>query len=112
MTAFSTPEFKQTTLTNVAGDSIICWLRFDSGKFEPDFLRNQSTGFMSGFMTEPKTKPEWLIPGCIMSGDVLGVKATLTLEPSFDSSIVEVDEELGEKIKFSYIVNSEFKDGI
>jgi hypothetical protein len=111
MTAFNTPEFITTELTNIRGETIKCWIRAESGKFNPDFLRNESQGFLTGFMIEPTIKPSWLIPGCILTGEVLGLPTTLTLEPSYKSPIVEVDQELGEKIKFSYVINSEFSDG-
>jgi hypothetical protein len=112
MTAFDSPEFIHSDLYNIRDEYIKCWLRPESGKFNPDFLRNESQGFLTGFMIEPQTKPSWLIPGCILTGTVLGVTLTLTLEPSFMFSIVELDLELGEKVRFSYVINSEFFDNV
>lgn len=111
MTAFSdVTDFIQTKLSNIKGDSFKCWLRSESGKFTPESLRSTSDGFLTGFMVEPIVKPSWLIPGVIVTGLVLGVEATLSLEPSFNYAIVGLDEELGEKVRFSYVVNSEFSD--
>jgi hypothetical protein len=110
MTAFSTSEFIYSDLSNIRDEYIRCWLRAENGKFTPDFLRNESQGFLTGFMINPTKKPIWLIPGCILTGDILGIPTTLTLEPSYRFSIEGLDDELGEKVRFSYVVNSEFSD--
>lgn len=105
-------DFVHTELTNIRGEYLKVWLKAENGKFTPDFLRNQSQGFLTGFMVEPLKKPSWLIPGCILTGEVLGILTTLTLEPSYNFPIVGLDDELGEKVRFSYVVNSEFKDNV
>lgn len=111
MTAFSDDnDFVHTILSNAKGDSFKCWLRSESGKFTPESLRSTSDGFLTGFMVEPIVKPSWLIPGVIVTGVILGVTTALSMEPSFNYAIVGLDAELGEKIRFSFVINSEFSD--
>lgn len=110
VTAFSSDEFIKIELINGFGEKILVWLKNDTATFNSDFLTNNSTGFLSGFMVEPPKKPNWMIPGVILSGLVLGIPCTLTLEPSFTLPIAGVDEEIGEKVRFSFVVSTEYQD--
>jgi hypothetical protein len=110
MSVFSDDEFVITELTNRDGELIKCWLRDNSSSTLLDLLRNDSTGTLKGYMVEPDVKPNWMIPGTILKGVVLGVECYLTLQPSFKSSIGEIDLELGEKVIFSFSSTSEFSD--
>jgi hypothetical protein len=110
MTAFFTADFIQTELANLKGDKFICWLRPQSGRYTPDLIRASSNGGFTGYMIEPTVKPDWLIPGVIVFGTVLGSPVSLTLQPSFKSAIKEIDEELGERLDFTFEMSTEFKD--
>lgn len=107
---FSDPTFKRTVLINRDSETITCWLKSESGRFSRDALVSQSLGNLRGYMIEPLKKPQWMIPGVILRGVVLGVPCVLTLEPSFESPIEGLDDELGEALNFSYVINTEYTD--
>lgn len=109
-TVFADDEFVSTDLTNRDGTVIRCWLRDSSSSVLLDLLRNDSNGTIKGFMVDPPNKPDWMVPGVILKGVVLGVECYLTLQPSFKFAIAGIDEELGEKVSFSFSTSTEFND--
>lgn len=109
MTAFDDEIFLKCRLFNPKGE-IICTMKDESGRYQPNLLRQNSTGNIVGRMINPITRPDWLVPGCILYGIVQGYKMALTLEPIIPSRISGLTEELGEKLRFSYVVVTEFKD--
>lgn len=109
-TVFSdSTDFIQQTLTTADGKVITCWLRNESGNYRSDLLMNDSQGYLTGFMTNPTKKPSWMVPGVIFYSTVLGLQSVLTLEPSYNFSIVDLDDELGEKVRFSFVVSVEYE---
>lgn len=108
-TAFDDADFLRCELTNAKG-TIICTMRNESGRYQPDLIRQNSSGDITGRMIDPPKRPDWLIPGTILYGIVQGYKLSLTLEPIIPSRIAGLTDELGEKLRFSYVVVAEFKD--
>lgn len=105
--------FKKSELTRKdSDDKIQVFLKSDSGeRFAPELLNSTSTGFLSGYMVVPQTKPEWFIDGVILTGSVNGsLPLILTVEPQIASPIEGLIQILGDPIRFSYIVNLEYID--
>lgn len=93
--------------------SIICTLRDPaSGRFEPDLLRQIGRGFLNGRMVSPANIPNWLESGSILKLDSIeqSFKAILTYQPTAQSRINRLRDILGDKVRFSYVVVTEFKD--
>ncbi len=101
-------DFIQQVLKTADDKTIQCWLRAESGNYRNELIPNNSQGYLTGFMTNPPKKPDWMVPGTIFYGNVLGIYTVLTLEPSHNFGIVDLDDELGEKIRFSYSIDVEF----
>lgn len=109
MTIFADDTFIKSSLTTAdKKNSVICTLRDGQGSINLDFLRQDSKGTLVGRMVEPAIKPDWLVPGTILYGEVGGLKVVLTLEPGVRSRIAGMSQELGDKLKFSYVTITEF----
>jgi hypothetical protein len=110
MTIFDDGLFIKSELKTIDGKTIInCTLRdSDSGRFLDELVRSDSKGFVVGRMVSPPRRPDWMVPGTIFKSEIQGLKLTLTLQPTVQSRISGVTDILGEKIKFSYVVVSEF----
>lgn len=83
-----------------------------SGRYIPDLLRQDGTGFLIGRLVDPVHIPEWLKSGTvlIMDTDEQNFRAALTFQPIAQSRIRELTDLLGDKVRFSYVVTSEFSD--
>lgn len=93
--------------------SILATLRDPvSGRHIPDLLRNDGTGFLTGRLIKPETIPEWLKNGVvfIMNSEDQRFNATLTYQPIAQTRIKGLTEILGDKIKFNYVVTTQYKD--
>jgi hypothetical protein len=109
-TVFSDDIFQKSLLRTIDGKEIICTLRSDNGSFLQSLIRNDSKGVVIGRMIEPITIPSWMVPGTVFSGSVNGFDCVLTLEPTIPSRI-SLQNILGDKVRFSYMVVSEFGGG-
>lgn len=113
MTVFDDELFISTDLYTVDMKNHITATLKDpiSGRFIPDLLRNDGTGFLVGRMIEPVNIPHWMAPGTIflMVSEQQEFTATLTYQPIAQSRIKGITDLLGAKVRFSYVVTSEFK---
>jgi hypothetical protein len=113
-TVFGKSAFTKNTLSTTDGlNSIICWLKSENGdRFSPDLLRNQSNGFVSGYLVQPAFKPQWLIPGIVLRGVINQdfIEYIFTVEPSINISIPKARKKLGDPIRFSWILATEYRD--
>ena len=111
-TVFSKKVFTQSKLQTLDGvHSFECWLKSENGdRFSPDLIRNQSEGFVLGYLTEPPLKPNWLIPGLVMKGKIndSNTDYIFTVEPTVNSGIYKVRKKLGDEIRLSWILASEY----
>jgi hypothetical protein len=108
-TVFSDDLFKKSELfTTDKKNKVVCSLKDASGKYAGDLVRQDSKGFVIGRIINPSSIPEWLIPGTVLKGVVNGLPMILTMEPQIQSRVQGTSDILGDKIKFSYVVVSEF----
>lgn len=108
-TVFSDPVFNQTTLQTLdKRRSIICTLKGDEGRTQLDLTRVDSEGFITGWMIEPASVPDWMVPGTILTGKVQGLPLSLTFQATIQSNIAGLDELLGDKVRFRFSVTTEF----
>lgn len=106
---FEDDLFKKSILyTSDKKRSIACTLKDNQGRYAGDMLRQDSKGSVIGRMIEPAITPDWLVPGTVLNGEVNGFKLILTVEPVIQSRIKGLSEILGDKVRFSYVVVSEF----
>ena len=109
MTIFNDDLFIKSELITLDGKRIICTLRDNlSGRYLSELTNSDSKGFCVGRMIDPFVLPGWMIPGTIFKSDIQGLKVTLTLQPSIQSRISELQSILGDKVRFSYMIVSEF----
>lgn len=107
-TVFEDPLFSQISLKTGDNKEIKVILDDERGTFNPGLNRNDSEGFCTGNMVNPEKIPAWMIPGTIFTGTVYGFKMTLTFEPILQSSVALVSDILGDEVRFSYVIVSEF----
>ena len=113
-TVFSKPIFSRSVLSTIDNlNSIVCWLKTETGdRFSPDLLRNQSQGFVSGYLIEPAFKPSWLIPGVVLKGKINNgdVEFIFTVESTINLGIEKARKKLGDEIRLSWILATQYKD--
>lgn len=110
-TVYSDDLFDKYLLTNESGGCIKVTLKGETGIHISDLLRNNSEGFCVGYVVDPVTIPNWVVPGLVFPNcDVGGLNLTLTVQPILQSNIKIVRDILGEVIRFSYVSVTEFND--
>jgi hypothetical protein len=113
-TVYSDDIFLKCTLYTVDGTRKIVASLGDpvSGRFIPDLLRQDGTGILIGRLVEPPIIPDWMKPGTVlkMSSKDQQFQATLTYQPTAQSKIAGLVHILGSKVRFNYVVTTEFKD--
>jgi hypothetical protein len=113
-TIYSDDIFLKCTLYTVDGTKKVIATLGDpiSGRFTPDLLRQDGTGVLIGRLVEPPTIPDWLKPGTIlkMNNSEQQFQATLTYQPIAQTKIKGLVNILGSKVRFTYIITTEFKD--
>ena len=109
---FAKKVFTQNTLTTLdSKNSFTCYLRSENGdRFSPDLLRNQSEGFVLGYLTNPQYKPDWLIPGIILKGKINNgnIEYIFTVEPTVNLGIEKARKKIGDEIRLSWILATEY----
>lgn len=109
-TIFSDDLFIKSELyTSDKKNKIICTLRDSQNKYVADLLRQDNRGNLSGRLVEPVEIPSWLVPGTILYGTVQSIKMTLTYEGVVQSRIEGLTEQLGAKLRFSFVSTTEFQ---
>ena len=113
-TVFGKKVFTKTELKTIDGiNKIVCFLKSENGdRFSPDLLRNQSSGFVNGYLIFPPFKPDWLIPGVIIKGKINNglIEYVFTIEPTINLPIEKARKKLGDQVRFSWILATEYRD--
>lgn len=113
-TIFGKKVFTKTELKTIDGENqITCFLKSENGdRFSPDLLRNQSSGFVSGYLVVPAFKPSWLIPGVVLKGKINkgSIEYFFTIEPTINLPIEKARKRLGDPVRFSWILATEYRD--
>jgi hypothetical protein len=106
---FADNLFLKSTLTTAdKKNTIVCTLRDSQSRYLADLLRQDSKGSLVGRIVDPAEIPGWLVPGTVLYGVVQGMQMTLTYDGVIQSRIEGLTDLLGDKVRFSYVVTSEF----